>query len=391
MEVFRYIPGQAVYVDTSPISLALTDTFIVKVRVSVAEPVLVSPFSWCDPEFNAQGLVGIKGMNFTFSIDSTLARLWSSANLQGSDDQGNYYTELKPGYEGGGKLFNNNPSMLFKFLTTQASDNIQTKNVVPYMDFPIHVTSANNNAMMQAGASQTLISSNLQLNQLPDKFMIFVRKPMAQQVVGDSNSFMKINSITVNLNNQSGLLSTAQPEDLWRMSSKNGVSQSWREFSGQAYDNNANGQGVGGNLPTTGSLLCICPAYDLSLPDFLSGGCLGQYNLSVSINVTNQSGVAMPVEVCIIQINSGYFVTQSGQSSTYTGILTREAVLAAKSTQSVGSSEVTRLVGGGRLNASIGRIAKGAMHGAKKQAVDELEGGAMGQHYSGGGGLSGLY
>jgi hypothetical protein len=171
------------------------------------------------------------------------------------------------------------------------------------------------------------------------------------------------------LNNQSGLLSSASAYDLWRISVRNGSTQSWAEFSGQA--------SVGGvSKATTGSLLILSPAYDLSLPDYITCGSLGNYNFQFQVGVTNQLGETITPEMVTICVNSGIFTTQQGVSSIYTGILTKEMVLDAKSKQqasAVQSAEVCRKVGGSFFNlGNLGRIASKAQDAVKigKQAAD---------------------
>lgn len=345
-EVVHTIAGGGA--DDDVLSTALGDTWVIKLKFMITEPVLLSPFTWCDPESNSQGFVGINALNFNFNIDSTLSRLWSSAYLQGSVPADPYYCELKAGYEGDGKLFQENPSMLLKFISTQASDKIPAKNVVPYMNTPISIT--NSSVAINAGATRTFTTNNLSLDQLPDKFLIVARKPMVDQKVGDSNSFFAIKSVSINLNNQSGILSSATTEELWRMSSKNGVSQSWLEFSGQAYDNNV--AGAGDNLATCGSILCLSPPLDLSLPEYLTSGSQGRFGFTVRLDVYNQSASASNVEICIIQMNSGFMTTERGTSVINTGILTKEAVLDAKAMTMSGGSE--RLLGGSGVHMSAG-------------------------------------
>jgi hypothetical protein len=148
------------------------------------------------------------------------------------------------------------------------------------------------------------------------------------------------------------------------MSTKNGSQQSWREFSGQAQNTAL----VGGVLttvivPTIGSLLVINPAYDLSLPAYLSNGSMGNYNLQFTVNCTNQFGATIQPEIVVICVNSGILTTQMGVSSTYTGILTKEMVLSAKESRSVMSSaEHERLIGGKMLN----RLLSSKVHKGEK-------------------------
>lgn len=374
----RYVNG--VFTDHSPFSTdPLTNTWKIFVRTQVAEPLFLSPFIFGNPEFNCQGLLGINNMSFTLNVDSGCKRVWSTANHYISN------VELGTGFNNSGLPVNSNgfqstvgvgiqnavsaPSMLLKFLSTQPSDLVQTKNVVPYMDFPRYLTSSANNAPITAGSTTTLTSSNLQINQIPDMFIITVRKPMAEQEWFDSNSFLAIKGISMNLNNQSGLLSSASTQDLWRLSSKNGSTQSWLEFCGIS---NATplapqlGTESALIIPTTGSLLVLNPAYDLSLPDYITCGSLGNYNVQFTVQVANQFASTITPEICVICVNSGVFTTQQGVSAVYTGILTKEMVLDSKSTQQASafsSMEVKRMTGGALMNCPL--TAMGALKKAK--------------------------
>ena len=354
--------------NTSLSSTNLLDTWVIEVSTIVAEPLFLSPFIFGDPEFNQQGLLGINNMTFTFNIDATCKRMFSSSTP--------FLTSIKLGTAANPNGFTSttqiagimnqpaNPAMLLKFLSTQPSDLIETKNVVPYMDFPRYLTSSQNTTSVAPQASASLTSSNLQINQIPDLFIITVRKPMSAQTIQDASAFFAINNISINLNNQSGLLSSASTYDLWRMSVKNGSVQSWREFSGVA-NVAVGGTGVGAVVNTTGSVLIINPAYDLSLPDYITCGSLGNYNFQFQMGATNTlsavGGANITPEICCITVNSGILTTQQGVSAIYTGILTKEMVLNAKSRQqgsAMKSAEVARMVGGNLLNMPLHGIVK---------------------------------
>jgi hypothetical protein len=219
------------------------------------------------------------------------------------------------------------------------------------MDYPRFLTGSANTGSITSGSSATLTASNVQLNQIPDLIVINVRKPMATMGAFDTNSFLKINSISVNLNNQSGLLSSATAYDLWRMSVRNGSTQSWLEFNGIALANTDDG--VGGLISTSGSLLIIDPVFDLSLPDYISSGSSGQYNLQFNINVSNQYTSTISPEIVTICCNSGVIVTSQGATQTYTGLLTKSMVLDAKSQKGMSSAMNERLVGGKMLNRGL--------------------------------------
>ena len=369
-----------------------------EVRTKVTEPIFLSPFTWGAPEHNAQGFLGINNMAFNFTIDSTLSRMFSDGTgLAGAT--GVAVTVNKAGNSLQSNLFENT-QMLLKFLSTQPSDRLETKNVVPFMDFPRYLTNTNSSSTMAAAtqvlnaetgaytltpSTKQVTSNSIQLNQIPDYFIICVRKPMTTQTLQDSDSFLAINTISINLNNASGLLSSASQQDLWRLSQRNGCNQNWQEWSGQAFDNKTlnNASGISSydsatNVATTGSVLVLSPPMDLSLPDYLSSGSLGNFNFQIQLTVSNYGLEEVTPEVCVVCVNSGIFITQQGVSSVYSGILTREMTLKTKSMVPESSMAARRLIGGQMLNNNpmrrAARMVGGAVSGGMKSSGSSLSG-----------------
>ena len=192
---------------------------------------------------------------------------------------------------------------------------------------------------------------------------------------------MAINTVSINFNNASGLLSSATAYDLWKMSVKNGSQQTWNEFCGFSKavsplvgaPNTSSGVGV--NIPTTGSLLVINPAMDLSLPVEFSAGSQGNYNLQMIFSASNQFQYQIQPEIVIMTMLSGVVVTQQGVSQLYTSLLTKDLVLKTKedkSTPQIDSVQYQRLVGG-----KLGNRASSAVHKMLKHATRKMEGSAM--------------
>ena len=371
-----------VFVSNSPIIATTGNYLVVVVTAVVTEPLFLAPYIFGDPEYNCGAMTGINTLNFVMNIDSTFKRFWSTASP--------YSYTITAGSPSNGNCFQGVCKMLLNFLTTQPSDLIPSRNVLPYYDYPRYLSQYPNTSIA-SGASATLTSQNIQLAQLPDYFIINVRIPMSQQTPKNSNSFLTINSISINLNNQSGLLSSATQQDLWRISVARGSTQSWLEFSGVA-NTVQNTSGEGDAVYTTGSLLILSPAYDLSIPDYLSSSSLGQFNFQFNINVTNYNSASVQPEIVCITANSGIFVNQAGTSTIYTGLLTKQLVLDAKDqkdTDPVMSAEFKRMVGG-KLHHSAcsalkgmikrhhkkGGFATGAVSGAG-MASGAVSGGAM--------------
>lgn len=376
--------------DASVISTNADDTWVIVLQVEITEPFLaLSPFINCKPNQEA-GLVGINNMSFVLNIDSTCARLFSTANgylnavapPNGPNGLLSFIDSITLGNVNvnSGNAFQDT-KLLFNFLSLQPEQyaKISTKNIVPFLDYPRYLSISNNNTQVAPGGSVTLTSQSIQLNQIPDLILICARYPMAQQNWAYTSSFLTINTISVNFNNASGLLSTATQQDLYNMSFRNGSQQSFYEFNGVAGINNS-ASGAQAVVPTTGSLLVLNPSLDFSLPSYLSASSLGQYQFQFNLNVSNQFPYIITPEICIITMNSGIFATQQGTSQIFTGILTKDQVLRTKEQNPVAqldSSEYQRLVGGKLQNLGMANVLKMIRNHPARKAVSDVCGGVM--------------
>jgi len=328
---------------TLPISTGSAQTVYVKFTVS--EPLLISPFISCNPSSNNQAFYGIQNMTFTMSMGDA-SRVWRTASGWAKTVSVHSFS---------------NSQLLFNFITPHPSDLLPSRNVVPYQEFPRYITSFN--ASLASQASFTFKSSSLQLNQIPDKLIMFVRKSMGSQTSADSDSFLALsgaNPVSINFNNVSGILSSASQYDLYRYSIENGSNQSWYEFSGFANLAN-NATGVGRKVPTVGAMLVLEFGKDIPLQeDYYAPGSLGAFQLQVNLNCVNQGSASIATqELVIITMNSGCFVCERGASSTFTGLLTKSDVLEVSAQAPYFQSDARRLVGGGwldTLKSVIGRV-----------------------------------
>ena len=192
---------------------------VVYATYRVTEPILLSPFVFGHPE-GKQGFYGIQTMNFHMNIAANASRAWRAAQ---------FGTFTKTATV---ESFSDS-QLLFQFLTPHASDMLEPRNVVPYYELPIYRTSNFSTIPSigfgkqkadgtytggEAAATVTLSSSNIQLNCVPDKLVICVRRQIAGLNCCDTDSYLTINNIAINWNNQAGLLSSMSPEMLYRSS-----------------------------------------------------------------------------------------------------------------------------------------------------------------------------
>jgi len=350
------------------------NTFVIVLQFTTTEPfIALSP--WTNTNANNQaGLVGINNISFNLSIDSMCKRVFSTMNP--------YISNIALGGTVSGQTIQPfiDTKLLFNFLSLQPESyrKISSKNCVPYLDFPRYLSVSSTSSAISSLGTSTLTSNNLQLSQIPDLILITVRKPMVDQTWADSSSFLTIKKISITFNNASGLLSSANAQQLYLMSYKNGSGQSFYEFSGTAKNNYTgayyvdqtnnigynqtdldNLVGKGDSVATTGSMLVINPSLDLSLPAYLSNSSLGQYNFTFNIDVYNQYKTPITPEICVITVNSGIFTTQLGSSVINTGLLTKEEVLKAKEQQpTIDTTDHKRYLGGSLSNFGMSNILK---------------------------------
>jgi hypothetical protein len=349
--------------DDSLTSTSLNDWWTIPITFQTIEPLLtLSPFTWCDPEYNAQGLVGINNMSFNFTIDNSCKRVFSSAF-----EYSPYYS-VSLGWAG---FNNNNPfqnvQMQFEFLSTQPTQLVASKNVCPYYDYARYISNTNGGTTFNPLVPATFTSNTIQINQIPDYFIVFARIPMSQQTVLNSASFLTINNVSVNFNNASGLLSSFSQNQLWNMSRKAGLNMNYDEWRGTSLRNSVDGEGE--LVYTTGSILVI-DAASLSLPSYLVAGNLGNFQFQITLNMTNYYAAAIAPELVIITANSGIFVTEQGTSTTFTGILTKELTLSTqemKDTPAISRVMDERMIGGKMLHRGIARHPKYVAQHMKKQ------------------------
>jgi hypothetical protein len=369
----------------------------VTISATITEPLMQSPFMWAKHSDHKGALAGIQNASVTLNLSPTPwnymlkmpAATYAAYNFTwGNTLAGNNSMWQASNYGAAtiGQPQLSAPRLLIKFMSVQPTQVISSRIVTPLQDFPRYVTQQTGDLV--ADATTSYVSSNLQLAQLPDLFLIFARKRITSQNCGDANRFLTINSVNVNLNNSSGLLSSATQHDLWRLSVQNGSNQSFLEFCGQATSAAVNVAAAG--IGSIGSVLCLSPT-DLSIPSFLSPGSQGSFNFSVTVNVTNFgpsiTAAAGGVELVVLCVNSGVLVTSQGNSSTYSGMLTRSVVLDTAAKPDMGD-DARRFVGGGMIRHSMRRGVRSPMMGAAMSG-GVMSGGVM----SGGrrGALSGLY
>jgi len=379
------IAGNQPYVQDVNAPYDITITF--KTR----EHLMLSPFLWCDPESNNQGMYGVQTLNFTFNLGSAnrafrlaLGQLGTSGNFSAASSTSQFAVSVAT-------ITNVASSQLqMLFLTRQPSNLVSARNVLPFAEYPRYLTDVGSTLPANGAAVEQTFQS-IQLNSVPDKLIIVARKKMGNQTPADSDSFLPIRKVNISFNNKAGLLSGATQLDLWRMSVESGSNQTWNEFSGSAYKSAQGGQsahdGLPQSIPLCGAVLALEFGRHIELDDVYSPGSIGAFQLLFKVELENNTGLEIApnqYELVLITMNSGVFAIERGTSQTYTAILSRADVLAVSSRPQYSKSGLARLVGGA-IEDKVKMLARPLM-----EAVGMgTSGGGMSAGGTSGGGTSG--
>ena len=312
------------------------------------EPVLCQPFLWSDPVSNTQGIYGLQTVQLQYNMTNANRafriienRPSGAISLVGDAVVTNFY----------------NTELIFKYITPKPSDLLPARNVIPLLTYDRYFSNAalSNDLTANYQTPATLTSNTYNLTQVPDKICIFVRQKMSNAKPTQNDYVPTITNISLNFNNNAGLLSSATLQDLYYYSVKAGSNQSFNEFCGQANSLNNTSGTVRNNsdiVPTVGSYLMLSFSDVIQLTeDMYAPGSLGNFQLQFTLSLSSKLALtASNLELVLVVVNSGIMVTDRGQTSTYTGILTKQDVLDASQQEPLSEIDVKRIVGSGHLD-----------------------------------------
>jgi hypothetical protein len=254
--------------------------------ILVVEPILVSPFY-----FNKRGISGISTMTFNL-VQGNLQRAWSSTGLFGG--VGVTSVTVVP------QQYN----LFFRYITAKMTEYIPRSLVYQYFSVQ---TISNVGSIITHNALDIPLNMNLTATNLigiPNRIYIYMRKNTNSLTAFDADCYAYINNISVFWANRSGLLSSAQPSDLYEMSRIAGTNINYIQFQNQI-----------------GSVVCLEIAKVLGLNDLKAAGVLDNPQFSIQVHgSTNIPVTATPqafaYEVFAQVIYEGVFSVDNGTVST---------------------------------------------------------------------------
>ncbi len=317
--------------------------FVYTIKFTTFEPVMISPLVFKSCKENYQGIFGVNTMNLVFNLNVNGNRWFRDGNTSG-DITAVSLTSC------------DSAELYYQFLTPSPDMVLPSQCVVPFYQLQSYIDQEFQiNANASAGgvltvSNKPVVSKNITLNQIPDYLFIWVtdRKTdlSGSGAIRRSDRFAPITNIKINFNNQDGILSGAQHQDLFRYSVDNGLNQSWQEFSGVAQ--NKESAGALENIFTCGGPVVLRFGKDINIPQaYYAPGSIGNFNILISATVNNPLPVADGAyngQLMVGVLNTGLMVNSKGATSYYTAVLDKQSVLQANDMEP--HTELNRMIGG---------------------------------------------
>lgn len=294
----------------------------------LCEPLFLSPLMW--GRNMHKGFVGVQTFDVTVNWVSNLERILSLATGSGST-----YTNISVNL--------GQPSLLFHYSTMQLLESIPRSveyayNVVDR--YPTFVGS------IGPGVTTTVSSSNIQMKGIPKKGLVFARKQNSDLTAFDTDSFLPIKSMTLNFNNNAGIFSGMSQFDIYNMCKKNGLCQSWTQFSGAPIYNS-----VGGSLNRLGSCVGGPVVFefgsDVGLSSVEAPGLDGTYQFQIDVTLTNQNPyAAVNAMLYIVIITEGTWTIENNRSVSQTGVISKLDILNSEKSPVIKYKQLEHMMGG---------------------------------------------
>ena len=307
-----------------PIEVVDSKTF----RVVITEPVMMSPF-FSGIGCQEEGFINVNQFNITYRWKSNLSTALSHSIL------GNVITNVST-------TMYRAPEMLTTYITPDLTQRPPQLQVLPYHKPQLYVKDV---GTLISGETRRVISDSIKLSQIPRKLYLFCRHKRSTMTQETSDSFLRINNLNVLWNNQSGLFSSATPQDLYEISRRNGCNLSWSQW-----------------YQYRGSVLCIEFGKDIGLLDNEAAGVQGQYTIQIQMDVENVSLGDFECEFFTNFLLEGTFSIAENMGRASLGNLTQAAVLQSKESPEVVFADYENIVGGSfwsKLKSIVNKVATG--------------------------------
>ena len=337
---------------TNPFSVDAAVPITATCLFTVTEPLLISPMKYKSSELSS-GFIGVQNMGVSFNFSAgQLERVWSRSPSPGVN-----LTSVVCSLGAGTTA---PPSLLVNYLTPPLLSQSQIPKQVNYQYYKCETYVNDMNTTLAASASQTFTNNAIQLSTVPKCIYIWASSPESSKTYLTTDTFFRINSLSLNYLNVSGQFSSMSIQDLYQMCVSNGCNLSWTEWSGRALSiGESTGPGTLGSVDgMVGSCIKIS-IKDLHIPSNVASGLNLNSQLSFSVNVENVN-VAEPVPVALttVLVYDGLMTISNGSMATQVGVISeRDVVETRKDRDNYIDWSSAQSIYGGDLFSKLGHFA----------------------------------
>tara|TARA_R110002072_G_scaffold240605_1_gene399149 strand:- start:275 stop:1993 length:1719 start_codon:yes stop_codon:yes gene_type:complete len=342
---------------TNPVSPDASVTPITAtVLFTVTEPLLLSPMLYRSTDLQS-GLIGVRNMGVQFNFASgQLSRIWSR-----SPSAGVTLTSVTAAIGAGTTA---PPSLLVNYLTPPLSSQGSIPRQINYQYNKSETFVNDMNVQLGPNASQTFNNNAIQLSTVPKCIYIWASRQNSTKTYLTSDTFFKINSLSLNYLNVSGQFSSMSLQDLYQMCVKNGCELSWPEWSGRTVTIGDSRTGIGSVDGMVGSVIKL-DVSDLHIPSNVASGMNVNSQLSYSVNVENINRIdTIGVQLTTVIVYDGLMSIESGSMATQVGVISEADVVETRADRSNFIPWSTaRNIYGGSIYGQMGHLARIAKRG----------------------------
>jgi hypothetical protein len=288
--------------------------------MSFSEPLLCSPLTWSGHD-TTTAFTYLTNVTIQCQFDNQLsARLLSISNNCVST-----FSNIT--------VVPQSATIQFTYFTPSIISNPPRSINYPYYKINRFIT--DNQTPLQASNSTQVVCNSLQISSNPKAIIIFIKPTRSTITPATTDTFCRIDKISLEYQNKAGTFSSTQPQQLYSMSKNNLLDMSFDEWYGhpKSLSNNLLDNftrvvsGVGG-------MVCINPVLDMGL-GVESSGSSSLQTLQISVDYTSlyRDNIARLFSVYVLVINDGIVNLSPAVASQQDSIVSPSDLLMYKSIQ----------------------------------------------------------
>lgn len=294
------------------------------------EPLFISPLGFSAE--NERGLIGVYQFQVNINVVGDLTRVWSHDAVLGQPISSAVCTI--------GSQRIPRPELQFNYLTPKSTQVIPSTGVYPHFridNFPkdyisqVPGYSLPNGSLNSLASVTQFTSDTVNLMTIPKRIYIFVRESNQTRTFNSSDTYARIDRLSINFNNKNSLVAGANTQNLYEMSVKNGLKMSWTQWNQQV-----------------GSVCCVDFSNDISLTDDQAVGLLSNsLQLQITVDFTNLSNTPKFFTLYMTPTYPGIFNIAGKQAIAQVGIFNRADIINSPNIHRLELSDFETFYGGG--------------------------------------------